>query len=74
MDLSSNKVKGSVPSSFGGLSNLQYLYLYGTDLTGIMPSEVCTMSSADMRVDCPELLCECCKNAAGSKKCVTRID
>ncbi|ESR55508.1 hypothetical protein CICLE_v10024538mg, partial [Citrus x clementina] len=44
-DLSNNKFSGPIPLSFGNLSNLIYLYLYGNSLSGSMPSSIGKLKS-----------------------------
>jgi antitoxin component of MazEF toxin-antitoxin module len=45
LSLSSNSLKGTLPSEVGLLSNLSLLYLWGNSLTGTIPSQIALLSN-----------------------------
>ncbi len=45
LDLRDNSLTGDIPSSFGDMTNLTYLYLHSNELDGAIPSELGGMSS-----------------------------
>jgi Leucine-rich repeat (LRR) protein len=45
LDLSGNKITGSIPTALGGLYKLETLYLPDNHLTGGLKAELCTMGS-----------------------------
>jgi Leucine-rich repeat (LRR) protein len=45
LDLNSNQLSGSIPSSFGNLSMLQYLGVYSNQLSGTIPSSLGDLTS-----------------------------
>ena len=45
LDLNSNQLDGTIPSSLGNLSNLEHLLLSGNQLTGAIPAELGNLSN-----------------------------
>jgi len=45
----------------GGLTMLYQLYLFGNELTGTMPDDICLIEDLDLTADClSEVTCSCC--------------
>eukprot|EP00978_Attheya_sp_CCMP212_P012753 scaffold31886_cov66-Attheya_sp.AAC.12 len=52
LQLSRNDLTGSIPKSWGRLSNLHYLFLDGNNLSGSVPNSLCSGSSShELEVD-----------------------
>jgi hypothetical protein len=56
-------ISGQIPSEIGLLSQLTYLSLSGTSLTGTVPDEVCMLKSnaqlGDISINCSVVACYC---------------
>jgi len=69
LDLGDNLLTGKIPSELGKLSNLITISIENTNLSGLMPKEICLLEDerlGTLEFDCGEVFCECC-----SKKCPT---
>ena len=63
LNLSFNEFSGDIPAELGRLSNLAQLELESNDLTGTMPTEVCSRTNFGLdtlTVDCAQVSCTCC--------------
>ena len=45
LELSDNRLNGEIPPALGGLSELEWLYLWGNQLRGSVPSELSNLSN-----------------------------
>jgi protein brassinosteroid insensitive 1 len=67
LDVSNNRLEGSIPTSIGALPRLQLASLQSNDITGAMPTEICSLRPSPLRnleADCggvdPKVPCTCC--------------
>lgn len=61
--LGNNKLRGTIPATLGSINQLHTLRLEGNNLSGAMPSAVCSRFSRDFSTfyaDCSEVDCPCC--------------
>ena len=64
LGLDNNVLTGTIPSEMGGLAALARLDLYNNTLIGTMPANVCQVALP--RIDCGEIICECCQDSSDS--------
>jgi protein brassinosteroid insensitive 1 len=67
LDVSSNRLDGSIPSSIGAIPRLQLASFYSNDISGTMPTEICSLTPSPLKnleADCagvdPKVPCTCC--------------
>ena len=65
LHLARNLLTGSIPSELGRLTHLTTLFaLWGNDLTGSMPSSLCS-AGVSPHINCGEFACTCCLDENG---------
>jgi Leucine-rich repeat (LRR) protein len=70
LSLRDNFLNGTVPSSLGDLTLLTGLWLFNnTNLTGTIPSALCSVSKLNIRIDCANIVCSCCFDYSGNTTC-----
>ena len=61
LSLPTNQLAGTIPSSLGKLAQLEYLGLFNNaQLTGTIPSTMCSLSGIKIYIDCASVACTCC--------------
>lgn len=68
LNLSRNKLVGTLPSSLANLYDLEKLYLFENNFDDFMPEEICYLTSdklKDLRLDC-NIPCDCCHQPCGA--------
>jgi len=53
-------LSGRVPTELADLSNLEDLWLFNTQLTGSIPSNLCSSTLEDAQINCGRIKCNCC--------------
>jgi len=70
IDFSDNEIDGNIPKSWQSLKNLKSLVLDYNEMSGSVPQEICSLRSNGqlelLKVDCDDLLCDCCYGCSGS--------
>ena len=62
LDLGYNQLTGTIPSTLVYLTHLKYLFLQNnTQLSGEIPSSLCSNSKISIYVDCDNIACSCCR-------------
>jgi hypothetical protein len=62
MYLFDNALTGSIPSTLGSLSLLELLWLYGTNMPGSVPQQLCHLvetNGLDLAINCELVECDC---------------
>ena len=71
LSLASNQLSGTIPSSFEKLTQLKYLGLYNnSQLTGTIPSVLCSNSEIGIQINCTNVSCTCCIDSS-DRRCPT---
>ena len=70
LGLNDNKLTGIIPSTLGNMMQLTYLILfYNTNLTGTIPSLLCSIYGITINIDCPNISCTCCTDGTTYNSC-----
>ena len=70
LGLHDNKLTGIIPSTLGNMMQLTYLILFNnTNLTGTIPSSLCSIYGITINIDCPNFSCTCCTNGTTYSSC-----
>lgn len=66
LHLDRNHLSGPVPTAefLTNHSNLQVLHLYENQLSGSIAPSFCATTIFDIRIDCGEIACNCCRNSS----------
>ena len=63
LDLGGNQLTGTIPSTLAYLTTLQYLNLQNnTELSGEIPSSLCSIATISIYIDCGNIVCSCCSS------------
>lgn len=62
LNLSYNSLTGSIPEVYSDFDGLKTLLVQGNNLEGVMPEDICSLSSVTaLEADCvEEIICDCC--------------
>ena len=62
LDLEDNQLTGSIPSALENLKQLSSMRLTDNQLTGTIPSTLCSFFGITIKIDCANIICECCQD------------
>jgi Leucine-rich repeat (LRR) protein len=73
LDVSNNKLDGTIPASIGDIPRLQVASFYKNDISGTMPDDICNLRPSpleNLEADCagvdPKVKCTCCTFCSSS--------